>query len=71
MHFKVLVIAVKSIIEEKVFRKTYEPIPAYHASIILSKAGDIEKRKEFLERAKESKFELGPFFINVINAELN
>jgi len=59
------------IMKEKVLGKTYEPVPAYHAGIIMKEAGNNEKGKELLNYAKEAAFELGPVATRDINEKLN
>lgn len=61
----------KEIVEKKVLGKTYEPVPAFHAGIILKEAGDSKKAKELLLAAKEANFELGPLVIKRINDSLD
>lgn len=60
----------QQILTEKVFGKTYEPVPAYHAGIIMKKAGNDERAKELLSYAKEASFELGPVTVKDINNHL-
>ena len=59
-----------SILEDKVLGKTYEPVPAYHAGIILKEAGENEKANKLLNYAKEASFELGPVTVRDINSKL-
>ncbi|MEP1306195.1 MAG: hypothetical protein ABJK11_08635 [Balneola sp.] len=59
------------ILEDKVLGKTYEPVPAYHAGVIMKKVGKEEKAKELLNYAKEASFELGPITVRDINTHLN
>jgi lipopolysaccharide biosynthesis regulator YciM len=61
----------RSILEDKVLGKTYEPVPAYHAGVILREAGEAEKAKELLKYAKEASFELGPVTVRDIDSKLN
>jgi lipopolysaccharide biosynthesis regulator YciM len=61
----------KDIIEEKVLGKTYEPVPAYHAGIIMKDSGNNDKAKELLSYAKEASFELGPVTVRDINSNLD
>lgn len=60
----------REIIEEKVLGKTFEPVPAYHAGIIMKNSGDSDKAKELLSYAKEASFELGPVTIKDIDSNL-
>jgi len=60
----------RSILEDKVLGKTYEPVPAYHAGIILKEAGETDKANKLLEYAKEASFELGPVNLKDINSKL-
>ena len=60
----------RSILEEKVLGKTYEPVPAYHAGVILKEAGDLKKASELLSYAKEASFELGPVTVREIDSKL-
>ena len=60
----------RSILEDKVLGKTYEPVPAYHAGIILKEAGETDKANKLLEYAKEASFELGPVTLKDINSKL-
>ena len=57
------------ILEDKVLGKTYEPVPAYHAGVIMKKVGKEEKAKELLNYAKEASFELGPVTVRDINSK--
>ncbi|MEP0004924.1 MAG: hypothetical protein ABJ387_09055 [Balneola sp.] len=61
----------RSILEDKVLGKTYEPVPAYHAGIILKEAGEEEKANKLLNYAKEASFELGPVTVSDIDTNLN
>jgi hypothetical protein len=60
----------RSILREKVLGKTYEPVPAYHAGLILKEAGDSEEATKLLKYAKEASFELGPVTVRDINSKL-
>jgi predicted Zn-dependent protease len=60
----------RSILREKVLGKTYEPVPAYHAGLILKEAGDSEEATKLLKYAKEASFELGPVTVKNINSKL-
>lgn len=61
----------RRIIENQVLGKTFEPVPAFQAGIILKETGEIEAGRELLLTAKESSFELGPLTIAEINRVLN
>ncbi|MFY0683561.1 MAG: hypothetical protein JXR20_03350 [Balneola sp.] len=61
----------RSILEEKVLNKTYEPVPAYHAGVILNESGDKTESSKLLNYAKEASFELGPVTVRDINTRLN
>lgn len=60
----------QQILNEKVIGKTFEPVPAYHAGVILKEAGELEKANELLNYAKEASFELGPVTVRDINSKL-
>jgi tetratricopeptide (TPR) repeat protein len=60
----------QKILNEKVLGKTYEPVPAYHAGVIMKSAGNEEKAKELLNYAKEASFELGPVTVRDIDTKL-
>lgn len=61
----------QSILKDKVLNKTYEPVPAYHAGIILNETGEKAKSLKLLKYAKEASFELGPVTVKDINTRLN
>lgn len=61
----------RRIIENEVLGKTYEPLPAFQAGVILKETGEIEAGRKLLLTAKESSFELGPLTIAEINRVLN
>tara|TARA_R110002126_G_scaffold15320_1_gene63063 strand:- start:346 stop:948 length:603 start_codon:yes stop_codon:yes gene_type:complete len=60
----------QQILNEKVLGKTFEPVPAYHAGVILKEAGENKKARELLEYAKQANFELGPVVVADIDSKM-
>ncbi len=60
----------QKILNDHVLDKTYEPVPAYHAGVILKEAGETERANQLLKYAKEASFELGPVTVQDINSRL-